>query len=383
MSYMNNSNQIPIYTFDKVIKFLIGVFGLAAFFFVIYWLRSALLPFFVAWLFAYMLNPIVRFLTTKARIPHGLSVIITLLGILGLIALLIIIIVPLIRNEVHQVNTFLANYDFSKLKKTGLPIHFADLINQYFNLHEIQDVLTLNNLKDMIQSLSPAFSVIINNTISIIIGLTVFFLICLYLIFILLDYDKIGELWRLLIPPKYRPTVFRITGDVEHAMNSYFRHQFLICCILAVLYSTGFQIAGFPLAIVFGIFVGFIHMIPYLQIITFPIAIVLCWLGSMYGDSTFPQMILSGVLIYGTIQIINDLLLVPKIMGKAMGLNPAIILLSLSIWGSLLGIIGMIIALPITTLMLSYYREFISKSEANLIQEIVIKGGEETNEEKK
>lgn len=379
---MNESPQ-TVYTLDKVIKFLIATFAIGAFFFIIYYLKDALLPFFVAWLLAYMLNPIVKFLNLKVKIPHGLSVIITLLSLLGLITLIIIILVPLIRNEIDQVNSFLANYDFSRIKKTGIPLHFADIINQYFNLHEIQEVLTIENIKEMIQNLSPAFTIIVNNTVSVIVGLTVFFLVCLYLIFILLDYDKIGELWRLLIPPKYRPTVFRITSDVEHTMNSYFRHQFLICCILAILYSIGFQIAGFPLAIVFGIFVGFVHMIPYLQIITFPIALVLCWLGSMYGDTSFLKMVLSGAGIYLTVQLINDLILTPRIMGKAMGLNPAIILLSLSIWGSLLGIIGMIIALPFTTLLLSYYREFISKSEANLLENIIIKGGESKKEEDK
>ena len=63
------------------------------------------------------------------------------------------------------------------------------------------------------------------------------------------------------------------------------------------------------------------------------------------------------------VQGIQDLFLVPKIMGKAMGLNPAVILLSLSIWGSLLGIVGMIIALPITTLLISYYKRFILNKE--------------------
>ena len=59
------------------------------------------------------------------------------------------------------------------------------------------------------------------------------------------------------------------------------------------------------------------------------------------------------------------MILVPRIMGKAMGLNPAIILLSLSVWGSLMGIAGMIIAIPMTTLLISYYQEFLNKSEGS------------------
>ena len=63
--------------------------------------------------------------------------------------------------------------------------------------------------------------------------------------------------------------------------------------------------------------------------------------------------------VFATVQVVGDLILTPRIMGKAMGLNPAIILLSLSIWGSLFGFIGLIIALPLTTLLLSYYEQYV------------------------
>ncbi|MDE5840995.1 MAG: AI-2E family transporter, partial [Muribaculaceae bacterium] len=70
--------------------------------------------------------------------------------------------------------------------------------------------------------------------------------------------------------------------------------------------------------------------------------------------------------VYVVVQCIQDLILTPKIMGKAMGLNPAVILLSLSIWGSLLGFLGMIIALPLTTLILSYYDLYVVRRSRGL-----------------
>ena len=69
------------------------------------------------------------------------------------------------------------------------------------------------------------------------------------------------------------------------------------------------------------------------------------------------------MLVYAVVQCIQDFFLTPKIMGKAMGLNPAIILLSLSVWGTLLGFIGLIIALPLTTLLLAYYEQYIISRE--------------------
>ncbi len=357
------------FTFDRTIRMLISVLAIAVGLYFLYLLKDVLLPFFIAWLLAYMLNPIVRFYQRKLRLAHSLAVILTLMSVVGVGVLLGFILVPLIENEIWQINTLIASYDLSSISQTGIPVNMADLIGKYIDYKELQASLSKDNLVETIQYLSPAVEKLFSSTISFLFGLTVVFIVLLYLIFILLDYDKINELWRFLIPPKYRPIVGRITIDVENSMNKYFRHQAFICCILGVLYATGFQIIGLPMAILFGILVGLVHMIPYLQVVTFPPAILLCWLRASQSDDSFWVMLGLVALIYIIVQCIMDLFLVPKIMGKAMGLNPAIILLSLSVWGSLFGIVGMIIAIPLTTLLLSYYKEFITSAERLLAAE--------------
>jgi len=351
------------FTFDRTIRLLISVlaFGLALY--LLYVLKGVLLPFFIAWLLAYMLNPLVRFYQRKLHLAHSLAVVLTLLSVAGVATLIGFILVPLIENEIWQINALIASYDLSSISQSGIPVSIADVIARYVDFKELQESLSKDNLIELFQFLGPAVEALFSNTVSFLLGLTVVFIVLLYLIFILLDYDKINELWRFLIPPKYRPIVGRITLDVETSMNKYFRHQAFICLILAVLYSLGFYIIGLPLAIMFGIIVGLVHMIPYLQVITFPPAILLCWLRASQTDDSFWAMLGLVALIYVIVQCIMDLFLVPRIMGKAMGLNPAIILLSLSVWGSLLGIIGMIIAIPLTTLLLSYYKEFINSAE--------------------
>lgn len=357
------------FTFDRTIRMLISVLAIAVGLYFLYLLKDVLLPFFIAWLLAYMLNPIVRFYQRKLRLAHSLAVILTLMSVVGVGVLLGFILVPLIENEIWQINSLIASYDLSSISQAGIPVNMADLIGKYIDYKELQASLSKDNLVETIQYLSPAVEKLFSSTISFLFGLTVVFIVLLYLIFILLDYDKINELWRFLIPPKYRPIVGRITVDVENSMNKYFRHQAFICCILAVLYATGFQIIGLPMAILFGILVGLVHMIPYLQVVTFPPAILLCWLRASQSDDSFWVMLGLVALIYVIVQCIMDLFLVPKIMGKAMGLNPAIILLSLSVWGSLFGIVGMIIAIPLTTLLLSYYKEFITSAERLLAAE--------------
>ncbi|MDR2954551.1 MAG: AI-2E family transporter [Prevotella sp.] len=351
------------FTFDRAIRLLISTVAFAAALYLLYILRSVLLPFLIAWLLAYMLNPIVRFFKRKLNLPHPVAVILTLLSVAGVGTALDFILVPMIENEIWQINNLIASYELSSIAQNGIPVSVADVIARYVDFKELQNTLTKENVTEIFQFLTPIVESLFSNTISFLLGLTVVFIVILYLIFILLDYDKINELWRFLIPPKYREVVGRITVDVETSMNKYFRHQAFICLILAFLYATGFQIIGLPLAIMFGIIVGLVHMIPYLQVITFPPAILLCWLRASQTDDSFWVMIGLVALVYVTVQCIMDLFLVPRIMGKAMGLNPAIILLSLSVWGSLLGIVGMIIAIPLTTLLLSYYKEFITTAE--------------------
>lgn len=359
---MKQTSSQP-YTFDRTVRLIISavIFLIAIYF--LYILRGVLLPFLVAWLIAYMLNPVVRFFQRRLKIAHSLAVILTLLSVVGVLSLLGVILSPFIEEEIWQINNLITNYQFTQIGEDGISLTVSEIIGRHIDFNDIRQLLSKESVVGAIREFTPAIQQIFSNTISFLFGLTVVFITILYLIFIMMDYDKINELWRYLIPPKYRPVVNRIIGDVENSMNKYFRNQALICCILAVLYAIGFQIIGLPMAIIFGFVVGLVHMIPYLQVITFAPAILLCWLGSSQAGSSFWAMIGLTALIYVIVQLIMDLVLVPKVMGKAMGLNPAIILLSLSIWGFLLGIMGMIIAIPLTTLLLSYYKEFIASAE--------------------
>ena len=155
-----------------------------------------------------------------------------------------------------------------------------------------------------------------------------------------------------------------MADDVETSMNRYFRGQSLIALCVGVLLAIGFKIINFPLAITLGLFIGFLNLIPYLQTIGLIPMVLLALLRSAETGENFWVLFGLSLLVLIIVQAIQDLFLTPRIMGKAMGLNPAIILLSLSIWGTLLGFIGLIVALPLTTLCLSYYKRFILNGES-------------------
>jgi predicted PurR-regulated permease PerM len=183
--------------------------------------------------------------------------------------------------------------------------------------------------------------------------------VLLYVVFIMIDYDRLLIGFKRMVPPRFRKVTYKLANDVKDSMNHYFRGQALIACFVAVIYCVGFSLCNLPLALLLGISTGVLFMIPYFQYLTIIPVTLLCLVSAANGHGDFWAQWWECVSVFVVVQIVADLILTPKIMGKAMGLNPAIILLSLSIWGSLFGLIGMIIALPLTTLILSYYDQYI------------------------
>ncbi len=188
---MNQRFEKP-FTLDRTIRLLISFFALALALYLLYILKGVLLPFFIAWLIAYMLNPLVRFYKRKLRLPNSLAVVLTLLSVAGGLTLLGFILVPLIENEIWQINLLISSYDLSSISQNGIPMSMADMISRYVDFKEIQESLSKENLAELFQFLTPALEAIFSNTISFLLGLTVVFIVILYIIFFFLDYYKIN-----------------------------------------------------------------------------------------------------------------------------------------------------------------------------------------------
>ncbi len=204
------------------------------------------------------------------------------------------------------------------------------------------------------ETLSSGWS-FLSSSVAFVFGAVSWLIVVLYVIFIMIDYERLMLSFRQLVPQSHRHRVFHIFDDCKNAMNRYFRGQAVIASLVGIMFSIGFVIIGLPMGVVLGLFIGMLNMVPYLQLISLPITAVLCIVYTVSTGDSFWMIFWESMAVYVVVQCIQDLILTPKIMGKAMGLNPAIILLSLSVWGSLLGFMGLIIALPLTTLLLSYY----------------------------
>ena len=327
-------------------------------------LSGVLLPFFLAWLIAYLIYPLVSFFQHKLRLKNRIiSIFCALftLSVIGSVAFYLLV-TPMIQ-EFLRVKDLLIEYFSTTHTASNVPTTLFEFIRQNIDLHILEQMFSQENILDALKVTVPKLWSLISESINLLFGFFTVFLILLYIVFILLDYESISEGWAHLMPKKYRKTVTGILNDVKDGMNRYFRGQALVALCVGILFSIGFLIIDFPLAIGLGLFIGALNMVPYLQIIGFVPTIMLAILKAADTGDNFWIIIASATAVFIVVQIIQDGYLVPRIMGKITGLNPAIILLSLSIWGSLMGMLGMIIALPLTTLMLSYYQRYIINQE--------------------
>ena len=364
---MENHFEKP-FTFDRVARIVFSIIIIAVVLLFINSIKSVLLPFLVAWLIAYIINPVVewnqRILRLQKRTP---AIFITFGEIAVALTLIGLIVIPMIIHETRHLYELVSLYVQSSNTIPLIPASVQDFLRQYITSERIGALLSPQEWIKLGQDLLTQIGKIVSTSVH---GLATFIswaIVLLYIFFILQDYEAVINLFSRLIPHRYRPIANKIGRDVKESMNRYFRGQALIAALNGLLHCIGFLIIGLPMAIPLGILVGVLNLIPYMQILSYIPALFLCIIGAADGGSSF--WVLGGltIAVFVIAQIIQEAFLTPRIMGNATGLNPAIILLSLSIWGSLLGFAGLIIALPLTSLLLAYYQRYIigEKSEQN------------------
>lgn len=367
------------YTFDRVVRMIIAILFVLGAIWLVYVLRGVLLPFFIACLIAYVFEPFVQYnrqlLKLRGRVG---AVFVTLFEAVFLFGILMYFVSPMIMGEMHEMAGILKRYAATEFHGSFIPQGVHDFLRRSVDFESLSETLTRQEWMTMIEDTIKASWDIISGGVAILISIFNWCIVVLYVVFIMIDYERLHRSFRAMVPPRYRDMVYGVAGDIKSSMNHYFRGQALIAAIVGVLFAIGFLIIGMPMAIMFGLFIGVLNMVPYLQLVSLVPAVGLCIVYSAGGDGAFWSIMIQCITVYCIVQAIQDLYLTPRIMGKAMGLNPAIILLSLSVWGTLLGFIGLIIALPLTTLIISYYERFISgsglpwrKKEAKAINDVI------------
>ena len=352
-------------TFDRFIRGLIAIGVCIIAYMLISRLSGALLPFLIAWLFCYLVYPIVKFFQYKLKFKSRvLSIFTVLLLVTGIIVGICFAVIPPIVEEMVMLKELMANYLTSGNSNSTIPDVVNQFIRENIDMRQVEAYFSAERIGELVKGMLPKLWNVISQSFNLVGGVVAAFMVLVYIFFILSDYETLERGWIRLIPEKYRERVVTLCNDVEESMSNYFRGQSFIALCVGILFSIGFLIIDFPMAIGFGLFVGMLNIVPYLQITSIVPMVFLALVKAANTGENFWWILIAAGIVMLVVQIIQETILIPRIMNKAIGLHPAVILLSLSIWGSLLGLVGMIIALPATSLILSYYRQFLRRQEA-------------------
>ncbi len=352
-------------TFDSFIRGIIVCVVIVAVLALLERLSGVLLPFFVAWLVAYFIYPLVTFFQYRLKVKNRvLSIFCALLVITAVGVGAFYLLVPPMAQEFVRVKDLVADYFTNRTTGSNIPQVLSEFLRENVDPQLVTRLFQEGNLLEAVKETLPRMWNLLSESINLLFSAFTVFLVLLYVVFILLDYESIADGWVHLIPPRYRAFAIGIRDDVKDGMNRYFRGQAFVAFCVGVLFCIGFLIIDFPMAIGLGLFIGALNLVPYLQVIGFIPTVILAMLKASDTGGNFWLILLAALVVFAVVQAIQDGFIVPRVMGKITGLNPAIILLSLSVWGSLMGMLGMIIALPLTTLMISYYQRFIINRES-------------------
>lgn len=356
-------------TFDKFVRWMLIAILVIAVLYAINYLSGALLPFIIAWLFAYLLYPLVKFIQYKMKVKvRAIAIIIALLIVIGVIGGMVYFIIPPMIEQFQKLYEVFMRW----LQQTTHTNDLSLIVKRWVvdNQHEIERFFKSKDFSDILKSGMPKVFSVLGQTASVIISIVASCITLLYMFFILLDYEYLTTNWIKIFPKKNRPFWQELMKDVERELNNYIRGQSSVALCMGIMFCIGFTIMDFPMAIGLGILIGIMDLVPYLHTFALIPTAFLAMLKAADTGQNFWYVFGLAVGLFILVQIITETIVIPKIMGKAMGLNPAILLLSLSVWGAMLGFIGLIIALPLTTLIIAYWQRYVTKEhEIDKIQE--------------
>ena len=350
-------------------RFVLWSLGIVASLCLVYYLRGVLFPFFAAFLIAYIVDPIVNKLQklVKRRI---VAVIIVLLAFALILFGIGRLFIPQVVNEVRTLGTMIARMftdsEWSSRLNEILPANLWETIKSMVSWDKLAAAMQHMDFWSEVQSIAakvlPGAWGVLSYTGTVAVWFSSAAIIFMYLVFIMLDMHKIRLGVLNAFPHRFRRKASLFAADTDKFMGNYFRAQALVALIVGILYAIGFGVMGLPMGVAFGLFSGALNMIPYMQLTTIPLALLLAVVHGLNTGLPFWEVAIIIGSIYLVVQVIEDFFLVPRIVGGSMDLPPVGILLSLSIWGKLLGFLGLLVAIPFTCICLVYLKRFHDKT---------------------
>lgn len=313
-------------------------------------LGPVLMPFIVAGILAYVLNPWVDKLCSircgKFSLPRAVASTLLLVVLVAAILAMLLIMTPILQKEIPQLQDQIPRF-LDKLDEMLVPMLSEFGIHVRLDSAGIKALLTeqMSNSGDVIGK-AVLSSIRVGGTA--LLGMVAnLLLIPIVLFYLLMDWHSLITRLGNFIPRRWVHGTSNAVTEVDDILAQYLRGQILVMIVLAAYYSIALSIARFDLALPVGIITGFLVFIPYLG---YGLGLVLAVIGAILQFNDFSGLIAVAI-IYGIGQMLESFFLTPRLVGERIGLHPLTVIFALMAFGQLFGFIGILVALPASAII--------------------------------
>lgn len=322
---MNNSTEIHI-SVQTILK--VALIVLAAW--LLYFFRNLLVILVTSFVLAVVIDPLADLFERK-KIPRFIAVLVVYIILLSLLGLIVSLIIPPIFLEIKDFLKDVLNY-------------WEKFSAGYTALQSIEMKEVLKNLESAIGAAEVGLSKIAGSAYGVVSGLFGgifdFVLILILTLYMVIYENQLKEFIRSLVPKNKLCLVDRCALELRMKLSSWIKGQLILCFTIWLAVYIGLSILGVPYALVLSLFAGLLEIVPYM-------AVVAAIPSVFFALTISPWKAVFVAALFFVIQELENNILVPKVMQRAVGLNPIIIVLSLYIGGSLAGILGILLAIPV------------------------------------
>lgn len=321
---------------------------------VLYVSSTVALQLFIAFALAYVLNPAVEFLERRG-IRRLWGVLVVFVGAVMVCSAFVVFLVSSVSNEFASMQINLPRYAQQLYQmtpaaiKSRLGIETPELLALRMNgLLQQARAAAPDLLKPLLEFLQRAFS----STMGVLLSILGYMIIPVYLFYLLVDLPRLKQFVDSFVPERFRPAYAAKLGEIDTVLSGFVRGQLSVCAILAVLYSLGLYFIGIDLAIAIGTLAGITFIIPYVGTV---LGICLSMLMALlkFHDVLHPLLCLGW---FGLVQGLEGTVITPKVVGDTVGLHPLVAIVALLIGGQVFGIMGMLLAVPLTAVLQVFLR---------------------------
>ena len=304
-----------------------------------YLLRGVLVPLFLAFLLAYALDPFVDRLEVL-RVPRPLGAIVVMLGIAGLVSVVLVYAVPMFVDEVRDASSALPQ-QISALQARVEPWFATQLhVKLPHSMGDLEKALTERLQSGGAYDNARSF---LFGTIGYV-GVALSALIVpVFALYLLIDFDRIVARVEQLVPRRWSPPISDVARQIHKTLSGYVRGQLTANIVLAALYATGLRFVDIRLAVPIGVLTGMLAFVPYMG---FAMGLLLA-MSMAILDWHGPGTLVGVIAVMVGVQVIDSMVITPRIVGRSVGLAPLEVILTMMAAGSLFGFLGVLLAVPL------------------------------------